>query len=73
MESEGSMSTDERAPEERQRQEQTYLWLGYGGYPGPWEAAAFNPTNIRAAPAIFDWLFELFGVKERESPEADRD
>jgi hypothetical protein len=32
-----------------------------------------NPGNMRAAPNIFDKLFELFGVKEKtkEVPEED--
>ena len=62
-------------PEEMKKQQKKYLWFGYGSYAGGGETGAFNPANIRAAPNIFDKLFELFGVKEKvkEEPEENKE
>ena len=67
------MSANDEEPESKQKEKKTYMWFGYGGYSGPWESAAFNPTNIRAAPSLFDKLFEIFGVKDKEDPQENRD
>jgi len=70
---EDEMSPNNDDPEEKKKQKK-YLWFGYGSYSGPGEAGAFNPTNVRADPNIFDKLFEIFGVKEKtkEEPEENR-
>lgn len=69
------MSPNDDNPEEMKKAQKKYLWFGYGGYAGPGETGAFNPANIRAAPNIFNKLFELFGVKEKtkEEPEENKE
>lgn len=67
------MSPNDDNPEEQKKQQKRYLWFGYGSYAGPGETGAFNPSNIRAAPSIFDKLFELFGVKEKTKEEQEED
>jgi hypothetical protein len=66
-----NMSPNDDHPAEQKKKK--YLWFGYGGYAGPGEAGAFNPANIRADPKIFDWLLELFGVKEKTRKETKQD
>jgi len=65
------MSVSDRDRGENKEGQKRYLWFGYGGYLG--ETGAFQPTNIRADPNIFDKLFELFGVKEKHINEEDAD
>lgn len=67
------MSSNDDNPEDKKKQQKKYLWFGYGSYSGPGETGAFNPANIRAAPSIFDKLFELFGVKEKTKEEQKED
>lgn len=65
------MSPNDDNPEEMKKTKKKYLWFGYGGYGGSGDTNAFQAVNIRADPRIFDMLFELFGVKEKdnETPE----
>lgn len=58
------MSPNDDDPKEQKKKK--YLWFGYGSYG---DVNAFQPTNVRADPGIFDKLFELFGVKEKELEE----
>jgi hypothetical protein len=66
------MTPNDDNPEEKKKKK--YLWFGYGGYGPGGDVNAFQPTNIRADPGLFDKLFELFGVKEKpkKEPEEDR-
>ena len=57
------MPAKDHDSEENPKKQKKYLWFGYGSYLG--ETGAFQPSNIRADPSIFDLLFELFGVKEK--------
>jgi hypothetical protein len=66
-----NMPASDREPEESKKEQKKYLWFGYGSYSG--EVSAFQPTNIRAEPNIFDKLFELFGVKEKHIKESKED
>jgi hypothetical protein len=65
------MSPNSDNPEERKKNQKKYLWFGYGSYSGLDGLSPVNPGNMRAAPNIFDKLFELFGVKEKTKEEPD--
>jgi hypothetical protein len=67
------MSPNSDNPEERKKNQQKYLWFGYGSYSGLEDLGPLNPGNLRAAPNIFDKLFELFGVKEKTKEEPEKD
>lgn len=66
---EAYMSYNDDNPEEVKKAKTKYLWFGYGGYANYGISDPINPHNIRAAPDIFDKLFELFGVKEKTKKE----
>jgi hypothetical protein len=47
------------------------MWLGFGNSSGDASQGPINPGNVRASPGMFDKLFELFGVKEKDKKEAE--
>ena len=63
------MSPNDDNPEEVKKAKTKYLWFGYGSYAGYGMTDPVDPGNIRAAPDIFEKLFELFGVKEKTKDE----
>ena len=67
------MSPNDDNPEEVKKAKKQYLWFGYGSYSSLDALGPMKPGNMRAAPNIFDKLFELFGVNEKikEEPEED--
>ena len=65
------MSPNNDNPEEVKKAQKKYLWFGYGSYSGLDALSPMNPGNMRAAPNIFDKLFELFGVKEKTNEEPE--
>lgn len=65
------MSPNDDDPREQKKKK--YLWFGYGSYGGYGDVNAFQPTNVRVDPGIFDKLFELFGVKEKPKKELEED
>lgn len=66
------MSPNDDNPEEVKKAKKKYLWFGYGSYSGLDPVSPMNPGNMRAAPNIFDKLFELFGVKEKTKEEPEK-
>lgn len=65
------MSPNDDNPEEVNKAKKKYLWFGYGSYSNYGISDPINPHNIRAAPDIFEKLFELFGVKEKTNREEE--
>jgi hypothetical protein len=65
------MSPNDDNPEEVKKARKKYLWLGYGSYTNYGFSDPVNTNNLRASPDILDKLFELFGVKEKDSEETE--
>ena len=61
------MSPNDDNPEEVKKAQKKYLWFGYGSYDNFGIQDPTGPANIRAAPSLFDKLFEIVGVKEKTS------
>jgi hypothetical protein len=57
--------------EAQSKKQKKYMWLGFGDYSGDGLQGPINPGNVRASPGIFDKLFELFGVKEKDKKETE--
>lgn len=65
------MSTNKKDIEKRKNKEKKFMWLGFGDYAGDGTQGPINPGNVRASPGMFDKLFELFGVKDRDKRDAE--
>ena len=67
------MSSDNRHSAGVKKKEEKYMWLGFGNYSGGGVQGPINPGNIRADPGIFGKLFELFGLKKKDTAESNED
>ena len=75
MNKEASMTTTKKNMAEHKNKPKKFMWLGFGNYSADGTQGPINPGNVRASPGMFDILFELFGVKDkdkRKSEEKDR-
>ena len=71
MNQEAEMSKNKQDVEGRKVEKKKFMWLGFGDYSGDGTQGPINPGNVRASPGMFDKLFELFGVKEKDKKEAE--
>lgn len=65
------MSKHKKDVEGHKIKQKKYMWLGFGNYSGDGTQGPINPGNVRANPGMFDKLFELFGVKDKDKREAE--
>lgn len=59
------MSPNDDNPQEVKKAQKKYLWFGYGNYGSFGAENSVGPQDIHVGPALFDKLFEIFGVKEK--------
>ena len=71
MNEEARMSTNKKNVEEHKNKQKKFMWLGFGNYSGDATQGPINPGNVRASPGMFDKLFELFGVKDKDKREVE--
>ena len=67
------MSADNRVRNENKKGKENYMWLGFGNYSGGGVQGPINPGNVRADPGIFDVLFKLFGLKDKQKNTTEED